>query len=144
MFRGFDTHMMSRVERANGDHHYFDVASLRYFDAFGGATFGLPNSLDPTRRFSVIVESVRNYDGTRHYRPTVVLFTANIEKGGEDVEVFHPYDENIADAPTTGATATRRARAYATLVRQLVEGGADVDTAAHRAHGYTLPTLQGV
>lgn len=139
LFRGFDTYMTSRVQRATGDHHYFDVDSLRFFDAFGGARFALPASLDPSRRFVVLVESVVHPSAGRVYRPTVVLFTPDAEHGGESVEVFHPYDDDAASAPTTGATATRRARAYAQRVWQLVEGGADVATAAHRAHGYTQP-----
>jgi hypothetical protein len=141
MFRGFDTYLISRVDRAKGDHYYFDMGALRMFDAFGGASFALPARLDRSRRFHAMVESVRNHDGTRHYRPTVVLFTPDVENGGETVEIFHPYDEEIATAPLSGATATRRLKTYAQLVRQLIEGGADVDAAAHRAHGYTLPAI---
>lgn len=141
MFRGFDTHLISRVDRCKGDSHYFSPEALRFFGAFGGASFALPHFLDSSRRFHVLVESVKNHDGTRHYRPTVVLFTPADDGSGETVEIFHPYDLEIAGAPLSGATATRRAQRYATTVRQLVEGGAGIELAAHRAARYGEPAL---
>lgn len=139
-FRGFDSYLISRVDRAKGDTHYFSVEALRFFDAFGGASFALPARIDPKRRFHAMVESVRNHDGTRHYRPTVVLFTPDAENGGETVEIFHPYDLEIVDAPLSRATATRRLTRYADAVRANVELGEEIETAAHGEYYGTFVT----
>lgn len=129
--RGFDPYLVSRVERAQGDHHYFDIQNLRFFDAYGGASFRLPHSLDPDRLFTALVESVRGPYQMRRYRPTVVLFTKDTQRGGEKVSIFHPFWVDAMSASVTRGVALRAVQRYVRDVTHEVRNGGEIHRAAH-------------
>lgn len=131
MFRGFDTHLISRVSRAKGDHHYFDTGTLRWFNAYGGKSFGLPVSRDPDTRFTALVESVEHPSEGRIYRVVTVLFSTDTD-GRETVEIFRPEDDAFY---RTGATAGRYAERYLRNVHYIAASNGSVpDPLAYAAH----------
>lgn len=139
-FRGFDTYLTSRVDRAQGDHHYFDEGTLRFFDAYGGAVGCLPSNLDGNgkpRRLTTIVESVQDHGGLtydsrpREYRFIVVLFTP-LEDGGESVRIFRPFED--ANRYNYGKAAEREMRRWLAAVADgMTRRGLDLDTAVEQA-----------
>lgn len=66
-YRGFDDYRRSRVSRAGS--HYLDDNTLRFFDAYGGAQYGSSGS-----DLVVVVESVKDWNGERFYRPVAFRF----------------------------------------------------------------------
>lgn len=67
--RGFDPYLIARVQRAGS--HYFDADTLRFFDAYGGASrhYAVPG--EPPHLYA-LVESVKPPYGDRYYRVVVV------------------------------------------------------------------------
>ena len=71
MFRSFDPYLVSRVQHAGS--HYFDPDTLRFFDAYGGASRHFSRPGEPPHGYA-LVESVRPPWGDRYYRIVVVTF----------------------------------------------------------------------
>lgn len=94
-FRGWTVGLITRVQRAQGEHHYLDADTLRYFNSYGGTHA-------PVGRDTVfVVESVKPPHGPRHYRVVRFSFTPAPE-GGEMVAVTRMDDE----IPTPGRANT--------------------------------------
>lgn len=86
-YRGFDTGLISRATRAEGDKHYFNERTLQYFDAYGGKW------LDSGPDHVVMVDSIRDTfsDSPRQYRVIEVKFHRDVT-GREHVTVNRPTD----------------------------------------------------
>jgi hypothetical protein len=142
--RGFDPYLVSRVSRAAGDCHYFDDGTLRWFDAYGGATYA-PTGVYPHVR--VIVESVRDtsgnaYGGARMYRAIVVTFYVTTrDHDGRTVEAVSVDRTGVMHA--SSGPARRDARELSAIIAgldvphgaPLTSGHADIIGANVRAYG---------
>lgn len=85
-FRGWTVGLITRVQRAKGQHHYLDEDTLRFFNSYGGTHA-------PVGRDTVfVVESVKPPHGPRHYRVVRFSFTPAPD-GGEMVAVTRMDDE---------------------------------------------------
>lgn len=100
-YRGFDDELVSRVQRASGDRHYFDRDTLEFFDSYAGEV------VSRTRDEWVIVESVRPPHDERMHRVIRVTFTDDGRDAPERVTIDRVTD-NKPSAQLAVAAWSRR------------------------------------